>query len=445
VNAARRPTLPLALLALTALVPAGRVARANPLDAFGFGARSSAMGSAATATVDDFSANYYNPAALAAARGLRFELGYVFMRPKLTLNGADVGVDDHRGFQGGFVLPGELFRRRVAFSIGLFLPDRQITRVRALPQRQARFVLYDNRPQRLVLTSSLAVEIVRGLYLGAGITFLSNARGSLDISGAVDLVDSGKTVLLSAVEENLVAVRYPTAGLLWHATDNLRIGLSYREQFSLVLDVDILVRGDIVLGGEPLVEDASFKLRSLSKNLFSPRQLTLGVAWTTPRWLVELDVSWVQWSRFPPPTASVSIDLDIPELPFTIPGSENIAAPDFHDIIVPRVGAELLAHDGPHVALKLRGGYFFEPTPARPQRGVTAYLDSHKHGISGGLGLVFKGATKVFPEPIELDFTGQFLWMQRRAFEKDDPADPLGDVVARGRYIGASTNLKLLF
>jgi long-chain fatty acid transport protein len=436
-----RRALAFCLLALLAAPPAG----ANPLDAFGFGSRSSAMGSATTATVDDYSANYYNPAALAAAKGLRFELGYVYMKPKLTLNGADLGVDEHRGFQGGFVLPGELFRHRVAFSIGLFLPDRQITRVRALPQSQARFVLYDNRPQRLVLSSSLAVEVFKGLFVGAGVTFLSNARGALDISGSVDLLDSDKTVLLSSVEENLVAVRYLTAGLLWHATDNLRVGLSFRDQFSLVLDVDIIVKGAIVVDGEPLVEDASFKLRSLSRDLFSPRQLTLGVAWVTPRWLLELDVSWVQWSRFPPPTASVTIDLDIPELPFTIPGSERIASPDFHDIFVPRVGAEVLAHDGRHVALKLRGGYFFEPTPAGPQPGVTAYIDSHKHGLSAGLGLSFKGTAKVFPEPIELDFAGQFLWMQRRAFDKDDPADPLGDVVARGRYIGASTNLKLLF
>ncbi|MCB9729344.1 MAG: outer membrane protein transport protein [Deltaproteobacteria bacterium] len=440
-SARRRIAAPvLALLALTA-----GPAAANPLDAFGFGSRSMAMGSATTASVDDYSANYYNPAALAAARGLRFELGYVYLQPHLTMNGADVGVDAHRGFQGGFVLPGELFRHRVAFSIGLFLPDRQITRVRALPQSQARFVLYDNRPQRLVLSSSLAVEIVDGLYIGAGITFLSNARGALDISGSVDLFDSTKTTLLSRVEENLVAVRYPTFGLLWHATDNLRIGLSYREQFSLVLDVDILVQGDIVVDGDPLVEDASFKLRSLSRNLFSPRQLTLGVAWSMPRWLIEFDLTWLQWSRFPAPTASVSIDLDIPDLPFTIPDSEAIAAPDFHDILVPRVGVELLAHDGRRVALKVRGGYFFEPTPARPQPGVTAYLDSRKHGLSAGLGLVFKETAKVFPEPIELDFGSQLLWMHRRAFEKDDPADALGDVVIRGRYVGASTNLKLLF
>ena len=42
-------------------------AAAQPIDTFGMGSRSIAMGGAVTADVEDFTANYYNPAGLARA------------------------------------------------------------------------------------------------------------------------------------------------------------------------------------------------------------------------------------------------------------------------------------------------------------------------------------------------------------------------------------------
>ncbi|MCA9540842.1 MAG: hypothetical protein KC620_18205 [Myxococcales bacterium] len=142
-------------------------AAANPLDAFGFGARAMAMGSAATAISADSFANYYNPAGLAHAPHLRLDLGYALIRPSLRIGEGDQNVDDSRGFQGGVVLPGELFGRKVGFSIGLHLPDERVSRVRALPQRQPRWVLWDNRPQRVVISSSVGFEVIEGLSLGA--------------------------------------------------------------------------------------------------------------------------------------------------------------------------------------------------------------------------------------------------------------------------------------
>ena len=56
-------------------------AQANPLDAFGFGARSVAMGGAVTAQVSDVSANYYNPSGLTDAHRLRLDLGYALVSP----------------------------------------------------------------------------------------------------------------------------------------------------------------------------------------------------------------------------------------------------------------------------------------------------------------------------------------------------------------------------
>lgn len=434
----------LAVLTAVVVCSTATVAAANPVDAFGLGARSTALGSAATAIVDDFSANYYNPAALAADPRMRLEFGYSYLKPTLTINGGDLGVDEHRGFQGGFVLPGSVFGHRLAFSVGLFLPDRLITRIRALPQRQPRFALYDNRPQRLVLSASLAFQILDDLYVGAGLTFLSHTRGKLDIAGQVGFTDTEETNLRASLDEDLVAVRYPTVGVLY-TPGNWRFGATYREQFALQLDLEVLVHGDIVESGQVTIEDASFQLFSFNHNLFSPRQLSLGAAYDAGCWLVSVDLTWAQWSRFPSPTATVDVELAIPGLPLDIPPPDKPSPPDFHDIFIPRIGAEVLVVDHDVVGLRLRGGYFYEPTPAPPQRGITNYVDTDKHGFSAGFGLRLTVLDEVLPQPLEFDGYVQVIYMSRRTTTKDDPADPIGDYVAEGLWVGAGFTTKLLF
>ncbi len=421
-------------------------AAANPLDAFGFGARAIGLGGAATASVDDFSANYYNPAALARLDGLRLELGYIAVKPSLSINGGDLGVDEPAGFQGGMTLPGKLLGRRLAFSVGIYLPDSRITRVRALPQRQPRFALYDNRPQRLVITASGSVEVLDDLFLGFGLTFLSDTAGQVDIDGIVSASDVGDTELLSAINVALPAVRYPSFGLLY-APGPWRFGLTWREEFSLSIDLAVAVRGDVVFGDQQTViaEDGSFSVRSVNTNLFSPRQIALGGAYEAERWMVSADLTWLQWSQFPTPTSTVTVNLDVPGLPLEIPPSAVPEDPNFRDILVPRVGAEWVAVDGEQVGVTLRGGYFYEPTPAPDQRGATNFVDNDKHGLSAGLGLRFSDWTEIFPRPIVLDLAVQYIVMPQRVYQKDDPADPVGDYTAQGHLLGGALTCRFLF
>ncbi len=424
-------------------------AAANPLDAFGFGARAMGLAGAGTALADDFSANYYNPAALAAIDGLSLDLGYTFTAPRLTLNGADLDVDQSRGFQGGLVVPGTLFGRRVAASVGLHLPDRLVSRIRSLPQQQPRFVLYDNRPQRIVISTSLAVEVMKDLYLGAGLTFLANTRGKLDIAGEVSITDAERTTLLSAVDVDLQAVRYPTFGALFTPGRHWRIGLAWREEFNLRLDIDVDVHGDIMADFDPdnpvvLLEDGRFLLQSGNTNLFSPRQVALGIAHQRDAWTAAVDVTWQQWSRFPAPTATVAIDLDLGELPFQVPPIDPPEAPGFNDIVVLRAAGEWSAIDTPGFGLKLRGGYSFEPSPAPDQPGATNYVDGDKHGAALGATLRVPMAP-VLPKPLEIDLAVQHHWLVERAYYKDDPADPVGDYRAGGRMVGASATTRLRF
>ena len=80
-----------AALAVVAFAAAGRAANANPIDAFGLGARGAALGGAQTASADDSSANYYNPALLVSLEDIHIDVGYRLASPTLELGGADVG------------------------------------------------------------------------------------------------------------------------------------------------------------------------------------------------------------------------------------------------------------------------------------------------------------------------------------------------------------------
>jgi long-chain fatty acid transport protein len=106
------------------------------------------------------------------------------------------------------------------------------------------------------------------------------------------------------------------------------------------------------------------------------------------------------------------------------------------------VGAEYGLLDG---VLLLRAGYFFEASPAPDQPGKTNYIDADKHAFSVGVGLRLPDPSGVFPKPIELDLAGQWVHVVERRYEKDDPADPVGDYVASGRVLTVSGSMGFHF
>lgn len=434
------------LIALLMALPA-TIASANPIDHFGFGARALGMAGTGTAISDDFSANYYNPAALAAIDDLHIDLGYVFIEPFLDINGGDLDVDAVRGFQGGVVIPGELLGQRFGFSLGLYLPDERITRIRALPQTQPRWVTFDNRPQRIVITTSLGIQILEDLYIGAGLNFLANTKGTLEMEGLVHASEPERTQLFTGVDVSLESIRYPTFGLLWTPFDHWRIGVTYREEFFLDLALEVDVAGDVVFGptNAVIVPEAAFDLLTTDTNLFTPRQLALGVAYEAEDWLVTVDLTWYQWSRFPSPTALIDITFDLPGLDFSLPPIDAPLDPGFRDILSPRVGGELTVIDSEFAALTLRAGYGYEPTPAPDQTGITNFVDNDKHTLGVGASLVLSNFSDVFPRPIYLDVAGFGLFIPERTYVKHDPADFIGDYKASGFLLGTSFSARLHF
>lgn len=446
-----RPALQAALVALVATLSFAPSARANPPDSFGLGARSTALGGAVTADVEDFSAGYYNPAGLARSGRLRIEFGYFLAHPELRLGGHDNEVDDIRGVVGGFVIPAEIAGTTFAFGLTLHLPDERISRTRSLPLTQARWELYDNRPHRVFLGVNLAWRPFDWLAIGGGIAFMSTSVTTLEVVGEIPAIGAtAHSTLEHSLRTELLSVRYPQAGLQLIPNDSLSFGVTYRGEFQLGLELDASVTADITLGEEAL--PVYFRILTASVNAFLPQQLSFGAAWKPLRTLrIGFDLTWVDWSAYKAPIGKTDIvlELTVPPAfamfvsqPGPISGGRPIPA-NFADRFVPRLGVEWLAAETAHVDLRLRAGYSYELSPIPMQSGLSNFVDTDRHAFSTGVGVALHDLGAGLPGDLLFDAYFQGSYMVPRMMTKTSLLNPTGSYLAEGAIwaVGATTGV----
>ncbi len=439
-----------AALALTGSF-APRVAHANPLDTFGFGSRGTAMGGAVSADTSDFGANYYNPAGLARAKGLELSVGYLHADHTLRTNGNDNHVDPVKGMVAGIVAPGTIFGLPFAFGLGLHLPDDRISRVRALRQEQPRWELYDNRNQRLYLATNVAISPFDWLQLGGGLSFMSSTAGRLDISGnAIVLGDVHQSQLRHEVDADLAAIRYPQLGARVALGKRFALALVYRGEFQLKLDLSARLHGQIQSG----LTTAYYDLATHSINAFLPRQVVLGGSWNvTDDLRANLDVTWVNWSAYIAPVATLDVQLDIPLppgglggiTPPTTPAPTHVVPIVMHDRFVPRVGVEWRAVAKEKWEAFVRGGYEYAKSPIATQTGITNYIDRDRHSVSAGLGARLIAPLRELAGDVRFDVHAQLSELPTKTTLKSDAADLVGDYTAGGHIWNLGATLTVGF
>ena len=413
-------------------------AAANPVDAFGFGGRAPALGGAQTAAANDGSANYYNPALLATYDDIRIDLGYQIALPSLELGGLDNDVNTSRGLTVALSAPGRLGPLRIAASVALFLPDHQVLRARALAADQPRFALFDNRPQRLFLGANLAVQLGPRLAIGGGIAYMAKTVAAVNLTGRLGFPDASDSDLALAIDADVKEIRYPQAGVLWHATPWLDLGLAYRGGYTLVLDNTVRVLADIGAAGMPIVADASLQLHAVAQDLFQPQQLSAGLAARlTGRLELAFDLAYHRWSTFENPATRIQLAIDAGQFNdlLHIPRDKVPPAPHYHDIAIPRLGLEYRALSTPRHALDLRAGYVYEPSPVPDQVGETNFVDCDKHTASAGVGFTVRHPSAILPRPLRLDAFAAVTWLVPRDTHKLSPVNPVGDYRASGHIL----------
>jgi long-chain fatty acid transport protein len=428
-------------VALVGSIPG--VARANPLDVFGFGSRQAAMGGAVAADASDFSASYYNPAGLASARGLELSVGYFHASHALAMNRQSSDIDDVRGVVGGAVVPGRLAGVPFAFGLGFHLPDERLTRVRALPQTEPRWELYDNRNQRLWFGIDAGLRVTPWLQVGGGATYMASTAATLDVSGHIDLAQANDSSLRDQVDANLASVVYPDFGARVQLSENAALALVYRGQFSLDLDVAARMRAGVGLGYTGDLTSLALALQANTVEAFLPQQVVLGASWRPfgEALHANADLTWVNWGAYVPPVARVSTVLDVPPpeggwpagiTPPRAPAAVVVQPIEMHDRVVPHLGIEWRALARAGWEALLRGGYEFAKSPIGAQSGSTNYVDRDRHSLSLGAGLCLHAPSRVLPGDVRIDAHAQLSVLPTATTTKSDPADLVGDYTAGG-------------
>jgi long-chain fatty acid transport protein len=431
-----------------AALSSGR-ARANPLDMFGAGARAASMAGANTAAAMDASANYYNPALLALLPRMEIDIGYRLAKPVLQIEGQDLGVDSARGGRIAFGMPGHIGAVHIGMGVSVYLPDQHLIRIRSLRQEQPRFSLYDNRPQRLSLLVTFAARVSDRLSIGGGLGYVTDTKGSVGLDGRVGFPMADDSDLALALDVDVDSIAYPVLGLSYRARPWLRLAASYRGGVQPVTDLAVSITGDIGADNrDPIVADAAIDLRSVSLSHFQPAQLSAGFdALLSPRWRLAGDLSLHRWSAYENPAAQLTTAIDVGQFnEFLDPPQAALLAPShFHDILIPRIGIELLAQRGAGHDLHLRAGYSYEPTPAPEQVGITNFVDNDKHTTSVGAGLTLREWSSILLEPLSIDASLALATLPSRAHRKLSPVDPVGDYHSAGQVWQFFTTTRIRF
>jgi len=371
---------------------------------YGISPRAIGMGGAYTALADDFSGYYHNPAGTAMRSGDFLTLGYLYNTPRIKVrsNGGPGEIalrETLKGGVAGFSLDVGQFvpeRYRPVMTMGLTVvfPDdfkRYVSAdIRWFDDRE--FPVFGRVQDFSLMFLGMGLRPHRMISIGGSVRvgFTSDIRTlALDF----DLSDlQNPEVTYRKVDVNPDLEIQPIAGIILSPWKSLRIGAAWRRGGSPVTflgAVDVLLKvGPVQI---PLPSYFMFV-----KDFYNPEEFALSVAYTfSQRFLLALELTYARWSRY--------------NLPY---GTKPPGDP-FRDILIPRVGTELsLPHD-----LKVRLGYYYQPTPVRGVQPYTQLLDTDQHVFSTGLGYAWRWAERYIGFPPELDFYFQYKYHPERTLQ----------------------------
>jgi long-subunit fatty acid transport protein len=187
--------------------------------------------------------------------------------------------------------------------------------------------------------------------------------------------------------------------------DHVRVGLSYRGRQFIGVEIPVEINTRLALAGGSAINlpvDATAILRAK----YYPQQVSLGGSFRSERWLVALDLTWVNYADYQVPFARIELDIERltrdPGVLLLLGPNATLLSPrapaiEFSNVVVPRVGVEYKALSW----LTVRGGYFYEHSPLK----TTDFpiYDTDKHSFSLGARASFLRPLGVLPGRLSID------------------------------------------
>lgn len=405
------------LLAAGLTVTATGVALAAGFNIYEAGVRATALGGAFTATADDGSALFYNPAGLSFIEGTTFNANFMTVAPRFKFAEAATFADDPATAEAahkGYFVPGMYYTQnnggKFAWGAGLYAPFGLGVEWLNPETFIGRQVSYDVSIQTVYVTPAVSYKVTDELAVSLG----------LDI--AVQTLKLQKDVLNPTVGDNAIDTTIEgtsdpnitfSGGVMYRPDDKISLGmmyhhsktLKYKDQDATLVDVS---DGSSLANFPTTILDAyGGSDHAVTADFNLPNFLSLGAAYEfCSRFSAEVDYVWFGWSEFE--KLDIQFDGD-PESPL----NQNIVF-NYEDAWQVRFGMDYVAIPD---RWNVMAGYVYDTTP-QPLESVSPLLpDSDRNDFSFG--------TQVTAGDWDVNFAYMLvLGDERTNIENGQPANP---------------------
>jgi long-chain fatty acid transport protein len=369
-----------ALLAVvTALLPAS--ASAAGFSVHEQGGRGMGLSGAYTASGDDPSAIFHNPAGIGFLRGRQLYVGGTLLAPRSRFTGSEdpfpgVGREERQDV-GIIALPAVYYThalsRRLVAGIGLHSPFGFKTRWAAPDTFTGRFLSLEASLWSVSLNPTVAYKLADRLTLGAG---LDLRLSKLQLRRRVPAIDPFTQEVVDVAEATLESD--VGRGLGWNVgvvakpNEDLALGFSYRHKVTVDYTGSAafarLPTGSLEL--DELVDLPRGRI-GLSTAVTFPAIASAGVSRALGDWTLAADLVFFQWSSFD----RLQIVFD----PASQRGVETLVE-EYTSTWQVRAGVERRLGD----VWAVRGGYHFDRTPVPAESLSPRLPDADRHGLAAG-------------------------------------------------------------
>ncbi len=437
------------LSALTAMLTA---AHAGPIDAYGFGGAAIGRGQGGLAVADGGMTVFRNPALLQELEWAEAAYGYGLNRSSFPappplhwdtnrdgqLNEADNPLllkADRPRADGSTISMARNVGDRMGVALNAFMPTDQFLRLRTTEPALPAWVMHGNRTQRLELAVGFGFELMDGFSIGAASEMVGKAK--YRINGTIDIAAGAATDAEAEAEDLIEYVRVdvhemtldlvprfvPMVGLYWdlgptaNGLNGARVAATWRGSSGVPVeaDIDLQINGRLAEVGD---------LESVNLALVIPVELSIFDHFVPERWSVGAayqpnnfvqvyaDIHRTRWAAMRVNVAHLS-EAAIRSQMFQVDEDRlddaNEYTVEFRDTTSVHSGVEIglpTWHSGPNqgpVEMTVRAGGAYIPSPLASQGSSTAFLDSDRFLIAGGVGFVHRDALDLVPGPIAWD------------------------------------------
>lgn len=372
--------------ALAASLLAASLAAPARSDAAGFalfeqGARGMGFAGAFTAQASDPSAIFHNAAGIGFLRGKRLYVGGTLVAPSSSFEGANPfpGAGVLEDGDAGILVPPSLYYTHalapdIVAGIGVHVPFGLRSRWANPDSFSGRFISQSAELTGFAINPTVAFKLEDRFSVGVG---LDVRLSSVKLERSVPTVNPFTQRVVDAADLTLESGTSTgfgfNLGVLAKPSENTSVGVSYRHKVTVDYDgsatfsavgtgnaqLDAAVAAALPVGTQPVTTSITF-----------PSLFSAGIAQRWNQWMFEVDVNWYQWSTF-----------DTLALTFTErPDLSEVIVEDYSNSFQYRFGLEREINE----AWTVRGGYFWDETPAPPASVSPLLPDANRNGFALG-------------------------------------------------------------